>query len=110
MFDIGIPELLVIGLVAVLVFGPDRLPEFARTAARLLGQVRSIVANAQRDLREELGPDFANLDVRELDPRTFVRKRLLDGMDEQPEVRKKSPADATPYDHEGVSTDEHPPR
>ena len=65
MFEIGIPELLVIGLVAVLVFGPDRLPEFARTAARLLSQVRCMVGNAQRDLREEPGPEFARSGVRD---------------------------------------------
>jgi sec-independent protein translocase protein TatB len=82
MFGIGPLELVVIGIVAVLVFGPDRLPEFARTAANLLRQVRQMVNNAQNDLRNELGPEFADLDVRDLNPRNFVRKHLLDGVDE----------------------------
>lgn len=81
MFGIGMPEMLVIGVVAILVFGPDRLPEFARTAGRLLRQVRQMVSNAQDDLRNELGPEFADLDVRDLNPRSFVRKHLLDGID-----------------------------
>ncbi len=82
MFGVGPLELVVIAIVAVLVFGPDRLPEFARTAGRLLRQVRQMVNNAQNDLRNELGPEFADLDVRDLNPRSFVRKHLLEGMDD----------------------------
>jgi sec-independent protein translocase protein TatB len=82
MFGIGPLELVVIVIVAVILFGPDRLPEFARTAGRLLRQVRQLVNNAQNDLRNELGPEFADLDVRDLNPRSFVRKHLLDGLDD----------------------------
>lgn len=82
MFGIGALELVVIGIVAILVFGPDRLPEFARTAGRLLRQGRQLVTNAQNDLREELGPEFADLDMNDLNPRSFVRKHLLDGIDD----------------------------
>lgn len=79
---IGPLELVVIAIVAIVVFGPDRLPEFIRTAGRLLRQVRQMVTKAQTDLRSELGPEFADLDVRDLNPRSFVRKHLLDGMDD----------------------------
>jgi sec-independent protein translocase protein TatB len=81
MFGIGFPEMMVLGIVAVLVFGPDRLPEFARTAGRFLRSMRQMVSNAQNDLRSELGPEFADLDVRDLNPRSFVRKHLLEGID-----------------------------
>ncbi|WP_328997956.1 sec-independent translocase [Kribbella sp. NBC_00709] len=102
MFDIGVPELLVIGLVALLVLGPDRLPEFVRTAARLLNQVRGLVANAQQDLREELGPDF---DSQDLDPRTFIRKHLLDSTDGESdvtEVAARTSDKPAPYDDEAT--------
>ena len=82
MFGIGPLELVVIAIIAVVLFGPDRLPEFARTAGRLLRQVRQMVSTAQNDLRNELGPEFADLDVRDLNPRSFVRKHLLEGLDE----------------------------
>ena len=82
MFGIGPLELVVIAIVAVLVFGPDRLPEFARTAGRLLRQVRQMVNNAQNDLRSELGPEFADLELQDLNPKNFVRKHLLDPMDD----------------------------
>ncbi|WP_405059594.1 sec-independent translocase [Kribbella sp. NBC_01505] len=85
MFGIGPLELVVIALVAVFVFGPDRLPEFARTAKHLLGQVRRMVSTAQSDLRKELGPEFADLELQDLNPRNFVRKHLLEGDDDDPE-------------------------
>ena len=74
--------LVVIAIVAVLLFGPDRLPEFARTAGRLLRQVRQVINTAQNDLRSELGPEFADLDIRDLNPRSFVRKHLLEDIDD----------------------------
>lgn len=89
---IGPLELVVIAIVAVLVFGPDRLPEFARTAGRLLRQARQVVTNAQNDLRDELGPEFADLDVNDLNPRSFVRKHLLDGIDDDTEAMDKPTA------------------
>ena len=82
MFGIGPLELAVIIVIAVLVLGLDRLPEFARTAGRLLRQVRQMVNNAQNDLRNELGPEFADLDVPGPEPAQLVRKHLLDGMDD----------------------------
>jgi len=56
MFGVGLPELAVIAFVAVLVFGPDKLPEFARQAGRLARQVRGFANQARDELREELGP------------------------------------------------------
>lgn len=108
MFDIGFPELLVIGLVALLAFGPDRLPEFVRTAARLLNQVRGMAAKAQQDVREELGPELSGLDLRELDPQTFIRKHLLDVGDKGDDEHEaggptaKSAARTAPYDDEAT--------
>jgi sec-independent protein translocase protein TatB len=81
LLDIGLPELLVIAAVAVIVFGPHRLPEFARSAGRFLRTLRQMVNSAQADLRRELGPEFSDLDVRDLNPRAFVKKHLLDGID-----------------------------
>jgi sec-independent protein translocase protein TatB len=82
-FGVGLPELLVISMVAVLVFGPDRLPEFARQAGRLLRQVRRFSQAARDDLRTELGPEFADLELRDLDPRHLVRKHVLEAMDDE---------------------------
>src|SRR4051812_7447628 len=82
MFGVGLPEMAVILLVAIIVFGPDRLPDYARQAGRMLRQVRTFAQSAQQDLREELGPEFADLKLTDLDPRVAIRKHLLEAMDE----------------------------
>jgi sec-independent protein translocase protein TatB len=80
-FDIGAPEFLLLIVAAVILFGPEKLPEFARKAARVVSYVRNIAGNAQSQLGKELGPGFENLDVRDLNPRTFIQKHLLDDVE-----------------------------
>jgi sec-independent protein translocase protein TatB len=84
-FGVGLPEFLVIFVVAILVFGPDRLPDFARQAGRFLRQVRQFTQAARDDLRNELGPEFADLELADLDPRNVVRKHILEAMDDDPD-------------------------
>jgi len=82
MFDVGLLELAVIALVAVIVLGPDRLPDLARQAAQLLHKARSLAHNARDELRNELGPEYADLQLRDLDPRSIVRKHITEAMAE----------------------------
>ena len=81
MFDVGAPELLVLVVIAVILFGPEKLPEFARKAARLLKYVRSMAGSAQEQLSKELGPGFEDVDVRDLNPKAFIQKHLLDDVE-----------------------------
>ncbi|MFZ2503027.1 MAG: sec-independent translocase [Nocardioides sp.] len=92
MFGMGLPELTVILVVAVLVFGPDRLPELARQAGRFVRQARAMANSARDDLRRELGPEYADLELRDLDPRVLVRKHILDVAAEEPEAPRTPPA------------------
>ncbi|MBZ5737311.1 sec-independent translocase [Nocardioides mangrovi] len=85
MFGIGLPELAVILVVAVMVFGPDKLPDLARQAGRLMRQARSMANAARDELRAELGPEFADLELRDLDPREIVRKHIAEAMAEDDE-------------------------
>lgn len=82
MFDVGLLELAVIALVAVVVLGPDKLPDLARQAAQLLHRARGLAHNARDELRNELGPDYADLELRDLDPRSIVRKHITEAMAE----------------------------
>lgn len=73
------PEIIVLGALAIIIFGPEKLPELARKAARVLAYLRKIGNDAQGRLREELGPEFDNFDITDLNPKNLVARHLLSG-------------------------------
>ncbi|MBB5936770.1 sec-independent translocase [Streptomyces zagrosensis] len=77
-FDIGPLELVALVILAVLVFGPDKLPKVIQDAARFIRKVREFSDSAKEDIRTELGPDFKDFEFDDLNPKTFARKHLLD--------------------------------
>ncbi len=80
--DLSFGKILVLAVIAIVVFGPDQLPKIARQAGSTLRELRRLADGATRDLREGLGPEFADFDVRDLHPGNFVRKHLFeDDMD-----------------------------
>jgi sec-independent protein translocase protein TatB len=81
-FDLSITKILVLAVIAVVIFGPDQLPRIASQAGRALRELRRLADGARADLQEGLGPEFAEFDVADLNPRNFVRKHLLEGFDE----------------------------
>ena len=80
--SLGWGEVLALIVVALFVFGPDRLPKVAKDAGRMLRQLRDMANGARTQLKSELGPEFADLELQDLNPKNFVRKHLLDPMDE----------------------------
>jgi sec-independent protein translocase protein TatB len=90
MFDhVGWSELIVLAIVGLLVLGPDRLR-----------QLRGMARNATADLKAELGPEMADLDLASLHPRRIVQSALWD--DEEPYgaagVAPLAPGEPPPYD------------
>ena len=86
MFGLGLGEVAIILVVALIVFGPDKLPEMAKQAASFVRDMRKMVANARRDISvsiEDLGIDEEDLrTLRQLrNPKAFVRDKVLDGID-----------------------------
>ncbi len=109
MFGIGLPELAVIAFVAVIVFGPDRLPEFARQAGRMVRQLRKFADSARDDIRSELGPEFADFELSDLDPRRAMQKYVSSVWDEDDTEavtgrgqRPLEPDEIPPYDAEAT--------
>ena len=94
MFNIGPMELLVLVIVGIVVLGPERLPGLARDAARLLRTLRELATGAREQLRDELGPEFADLDLQALNPRTAVQRAIFG--DEPMDLSKYDPRRLNP--------------
>ena len=105
-FDLSPLEIIVLLGLAIVLFGPDKLPQAAASAARFLRQVRAFGENARADLRNELGPEFDGLDLQDLNPKTFVRKNLLGEGEELRELRDELNRDYR--DLRTLGTDEVP--
>jgi sec-independent protein translocase protein TatB len=106
MFDIGLGELIVIGFVAILVFGPDKLPDFARQAGAMIRQLRHMATNARDEIRAELGPEYADLELTDLDPRAIVKRHIDEALadeDKPVPARRSAPA------HRPLAAGERPP-
>lgn len=105
MLGMGWPEILVIGIVAMLVFGPERLPDFARQAAGFLRTARQMANSAKSDIRSQLGDDFKDINLRDLDPRNMVRDVLAEDHTTPAAVKPTRilrPGEVPPYDPEST--------
>ncbi|MFB7912684.1 sec-independent translocase [Streptomyces sp. NPDC056061] len=80
--DIGALELLTLAILGMLIFGPDKLPKVIQDASRFIRKVREFSENAKQDIRTELGPEFKDFEFEDLNPKTFVRKQLMEGSDD----------------------------
>ena len=114
MFDIGPGEFVALAVIAIIVVGPDKLPRYAADAARLLRNLRRMANDARAEVTRELGPELGDLSVRDLDPRTMVRKHLLDPLEldddePAPKIRGRGPADVSPPPPGGTSQPAPPP-
>ena len=77
MFGLTIDKLLLIGIVAVFLLGPERLPHYASQLARMVRSLRSFANGAKDRMREEMGPDFDEVDWKKLDPRQYDPRRII---------------------------------
>ena len=77
MSDLSLPKLLVLGVIALVIFGPSELPKIAAQAGRALRDLRTIAESAKNDLREGLGPEFADFEIEDLNPKRFVHKHVF---------------------------------
>lgn len=101
MFGIGLPEFAVLALVALFVFGPDRLPEVARQAGRFVRQARDFATNAKSQMAQEF-PELANIDLKDLNARSLIQKHLLDDLEDdapkRPGHRPLDKGEKPPFD------------
>jgi len=82
-FGLTFDKLIIIAVIAVFLVGPDRLPAYAAQLARVVKSLRAMADGAKDRMREEMGPEFdevdwTKLDPRQYDPRRIIREALLD--------------------------------
>ncbi|MDQ0030462.1 sec-independent translocase [Arthrobacter bambusae] len=77
MIDISVEKVALLLIIAVLVLGPTKLPEYARKLGRLIRELRRMASGAQEKLRQELGPEFEDIDWRKMDPRQYDPRRII---------------------------------
>lgn len=77
MLGINGSEFIVLLAVAAVVLGPERLPRYAQQLAQLIRTLRQLATQAQDKVREELGPEFDEVDWRALDPRQYDPRRIV---------------------------------
>lgn len=96
MFGLDWPEVLALVVIALLVFGPDKLPQAAAQAGRALRRLRRMAQDAKADLQANLGPEFRDFDPAVLNPKTFVRKHLIDDLEKDWYASSATPTAASP--------------
>jgi sec-independent protein translocase protein TatB len=91
-FDLSISKLFILAVIALVIFGPNELPKIASQAGRALRDLRRIAEGAKNDLREGLGPEFADFEIEDLNPKRFVQKHFLDDMNGDSDSRAEAAA------------------
>ncbi|AJT41554.1 twin-arginine translocase TatA/TatE family subunit [Psychromicrobium lacuslunae] len=77
MFNINGYEFLILGIIAVLVIGPKRLPEYAQKFRNFVKEARRMASGARDQLKEESGVDLSTIDWQKLDPRQYDPRRII---------------------------------
>ncbi|MEU8760379.1 sec-independent translocase [Streptomyces sp. NPDC048659] len=79
--DIGALELVTLVVLAVLIFGPEKLPKMIQDVSRVIRKIREFSDGAKADIRSELGPEFKDFEFEDLNPKNFIRKQLAENED-----------------------------
>ena len=109
MFGLSGEKLLILGLIAVFILGPDRLPHYAQQLAKFVKSVRRMAEGAKDQLSNEIGEelDWKKLDPRQYDPRRIIREALTEELSPSKPARKPAQSrlktgEAAPFDSEST--------
>jgi sec-independent protein translocase protein TatB len=101
--NLGWQEIMLLALLGLVIFGPDRLPKAIADLGKTLRQLRALARNTANDLRTELGPELSDMDLRGLHPRRFVEDALFGEDDGSTPATRSRPAAPV------LQADERPP-
>lgn len=92
-FDFGAGEIFGLALLAIILVGPDRLPNLAVDAAKLVKKIKALSQSATAELRQNLGPGFENLQPSDLHPKKFIQKHISNALEEDEPAKFKAKID-----------------
>lgn len=95
MFGIGLPELAVIAFFGIILLGPDKIPGLAKQLAHGVKAAKRMGDSVRDELRTSLGDDYADLELRDLNPREMVRRQVQEILAE-----RDADDDADDHDHD----------
>lgn len=113
-FGLSGEKLLILGVLAAMILGPDRLPEYARKLAQFVKSLRKMADGAQSQLKDELGDGFEDVDWKKLDPRQYDPRRIIREalLEEEPMLgaelnkpktaKRLAPGESAPFDSEAT--------
>jgi sec-independent protein translocase protein TatB len=93
MFGIGFEKLLTLAILAAVLIGPDKLPQFAVDAAKFIQKMRGLSRDAMTEFKSQLGPEYANMDIKDLNPKTFIANHLDEIAKSTDEIAKSAGSD-----------------
>lgn len=91
MFNIGAGEILGLFVIGVILVGPDKLPNLAADAARILIKVKKLAQTATNELKDNLGPGYEDLQVKDLHPKALIKKHIGDVIEKSDLEMKPKP-------------------
>ena len=98
MFGVNGLEFVLIAVIAVFVLGPDRLPEYAQKLARGIRKLRVMAEGAKDQLKDQLGPEYEDINWRQYDPRQYDPRRIVRDALAEPIERPEDIDPAEPID------------
>lgn len=97
-------KLLIIGVIAVFLLGPERLPHYAAKLGQLVRSLRDMANGARDRMRDEMGPEFDDIDWKKLDPRQYDPRRIIrEALTEVDPFAEPAPSTATPAERREVN-------
>ena len=82
MFGIGGGEFLTLAFVALVLIGPNKLPEFAVQSAKFIRRVRDLAQGMVNEFKENLGPEYSDLEVTDLHPKRLIKRHIDSALNE----------------------------
>ena len=89
MFGISGGEFITLCFVALILIGPTKLPEFAVQSAKFIKRVRDFAQNMVNELKENLGPEYSDLEVTDLHPKRLIKRHIETALNETEEIKEE---------------------